>query len=82
MSKTIFGVIVLCCVTNLTTSNGNFVDNFDGTTALDENWLPAFRQWGGNGVNGGVLPENILVPNDGTIVLRALGDRYNDTAQQ
>jgi len=57
-----------------------FFDDFDGE-ALDPRWKVAFRNWGGQlddgtSYNGGVHPDNVLLPGDGTLVLEAHGDRY------
>ena len=56
---------------------GFFLETFSGKGGLDAGkWLVAKKQWGGVGKNGGVVPENVHFPGDGTVVLRANGDLY------
>ncbi|WP_189596961.1 family 16 glycosylhydrolase [Paenibacillus elgii] len=55
---------------------GVFFDDFKN--GIDpEKWLIAKQQWGGQDVNGGVLPVNVAVTRDGIVELTANGDLYN-----
>lgn len=56
----------------------SFEETFtSGKDGLDAGkWLVAKKQWGGAGNNGGVVPENVYLPGDGTVVLKAHGDLY------
>jgi len=64
-----------------TTDESVFFDDFDGTT-LSDDWKVAYRNWGGKAddgtdYNGGVHPDNVTLPGDGTLVLTTHGDRYD-----
>ncbi len=52
-----------------------FFDDFQGNKIDSSKWLVAFKQWGGDGANGGVLPQNVTVQND-KLVIEAYGDQY------
>jgi len=52
-----------------------FYDDFSGAKLDTNKWLVAFKQWGGNNANGGVLPQNVSVDN-GKLVIEAYGDQY------
>lgn len=55
--------------------NGGFYDDFIGgiNPAL---WYIGKTQWGGVGINGGVIPDNVSYTNDGILILTANGDYY------
>jgi beta-glucanase (GH16 family) len=56
-------------------SVGGFYDDF--TNGIDPSmWLIAKMQWGGAGVNNGVVPENVSYTKDGILVLTGNGDFY------
>lgn len=50
-------------------------DDFTAKTLDAEKWRISRRQWGGEGANGGVVPENVSL-RDGKCVLQGNGDRY------
>ncbi len=52
-----------------------FFDDFTTGSVNADTWLIAHRQWGGIGVNGGVVPKNVAV-EDGHLVLTGLGKFY------
>ncbi|MGI2293551.1 glycoside hydrolase family 16 protein [Paenibacillus sp. GXUN7292] len=52
-----------------------FFDDFQGNKLDTTKWLTAFKQWGGNNANGGVLPQNVSV-QDGKLVIEAYGYQY------
>ena len=56
------------------TTDGVFFDDFENGINADY-WLIGKTQWGGDGVNGGVIPENISVEN-GIVKISAKGDLY------
>ncbi len=67
--------------TDAASSAGVFFDDFDGVAIDDERWRVSYRNWGGQlpdgtSYNGGVHPDNVEFPGDGTLVLRVHGDRY------
>lgn len=51
-------------------------EDFSGATLDPQRWRVAKRQWGGEDVNGGVIPQNVQLC-DGFLVLRANGDLYD-----
>ncbi|MFD2115347.1 glycoside hydrolase family 16 protein [Paenibacillus yanchengensis] len=53
-----------------------FFDDFDGNKLDTTKWLTAFKQWGGDNANGGVLPQNVSV-QDGKLIIEAYGDQYD-----
>jgi beta-glucanase (GH16 family) len=53
-----------------------FFDNFSGDSLDESKWLIAYKQWGGAGANGGVVPDNVAVRNS-KLVLTAHGDQYD-----
>lgn len=53
-------------------------DDFAGTSVNTSIWEIAYQQWGGENVNGGVLPGNISV-NNGMLVIQGNGDKYEGT---
>jgi len=57
-----------------------FFDDFEAQGLDAEKWLIAKKQWGGVGVNGGVVPQNVAV-SDGNLVLEAHGDLYQGPIQ-
>lgn len=57
-----------------------FFDDFEAEGLDAEKWLIAKKQWGGLGVNGGVVPQNVAV-SDGNLVLEAHGDHYEGPVQ-
>lgn len=52
-----------------------FFEDFDGNGLDSDAWLIAYRQWGGHGANGGVIPQNVRVA-DGKLMIAAYGDQY------
>lgn len=52
-----------------------FFDTFDGNLLNTKNWLVAYKQWGGEDANGGVVPDNVHVA-DGKLIIAAHGNRY------
>ena len=49
-------------------------DDFDGDSLNGEDWLVAWKSWGG--LNNGVIPENVSV-SDGSLKLEGHGDLYS-----
>lgn len=52
-----------------------FYDDFNGNQLDNDSWLIAYKQWGGDGANGGVIPENVHV-SEGKLLIAARGDQY------
>ncbi|OUS77971.1 hypothetical protein B1748_04155 [Paenibacillus sp. MY03] len=57
-----------------------FFDDFEGDELDTNKWLKAYRQWGGSGANGGVLPQNVSV-DDGKLIIEAYGDQYSGSVK-
>lgn len=89
MTKELWAYVILACAAlavntvslniGVTPDRGEeavFVEDFNSPTLDLKTWLVAKKQWGGIGVNGGVVPENVSVV-DGKLVLEAHGDLYD-----
>ena len=53
-----------------------YFEGFDDDHLSSEDWLIAKKQWGGSGVNGGVVPRNVALAG-GNLILEAHGDEYD-----
>ena len=56
----------------------SFYDDFDGEELDRSKWLVSNKAWGGGDIgNGGVVPQNVSLSGNGTLVLESHGNNYS-----